>query len=179
MRLYLNILLLSLAGCATVIHGSKQEFGLNSQPAGAVAQLSNGQACTTPCTLTIARKHGFNVVFSKLGYQSFATTVSSTVDPWPVAGNVLIGGLIGIGVDFVDGASNRLDPGSLSVALARLKNSVAASPASFTVPMPLAAAALQYFPRRSDPSCYAASLVAAEYVVQSGRLVDVAERGCN
>ncbi len=170
-QLSLVVMLLALAGCATVIHGTKQNFGLDSQPAGAVATLSNGQACTTPCSLKVPRKHGFDVVFSKDGYRPFETSVASTLDPWPVAGNILIGGLVGIGVDFIDGASNGLEPGRLLVALARLHNP--------TMPTALSTMALKYEPQQAGLSCYAASLVPADYVIQGGRLIDVASRGCD
>lgn len=167
-----SVLLLSaLTNCTTVMHGTEQNFGLDSQPSGAVAQLSTGQACTTPCSLNVARKHGFSVNFSKAGFQSFETTVASTLDPWPVVGNILIGGIIGMGVDFVDGASNGLEPGNLLVALARLHDS--------TMPTPLSTTALRYVPVQAGLSCYATSVVPADYVIQGGRLIDIARRGCD
>lgn len=165
------VMLFALTSCATVIHGTKQDFGLDSLPSGAVAHLSNGQACTTPCSLSVARKHGFDVVFSKAGYRSFETSVASTLDPWPVAGNILIGGVVGLGVDFIDGASNGLEPGNLRVALAKLHDP--------TMPTSLSATTLKYDTGRTGLSCYATSLVPADYVVQGGRLVDVANRGCD
>lgn len=109
------------AGCATVIRGTKQDFAIRSEPPGATATLSNGQTCTTPCDLRLPRKQDFSVTFNMDGYQSGTANVRSG---WSrggtqtfVIGNIILGGLIGMGVDASNGATRDLFPNPLDVTL--------------------------------------------------------------
>lgn len=109
-----------LTGCATVTRGTTQAWTVESDPIGASVRLSSGETCTTPCTLKKKRKHGFSVVIEKDGYEQVLTSVVSSIGGGGaagLAGNVLIGGLIGIGVDAGTGAANDLKPNPLVVRL--------------------------------------------------------------
>lgn len=113
--------LASSAGCATVIRGTQQDFAIESAPAGATASLSTGQTCTTPCELRLPRKRDFDVTFSMDGYETGTAHVTSG---WSrggtqtfIVGNLILGGLIGMGVDASNGATRDLWPNPLQVTL--------------------------------------------------------------
>ena len=120
MRILIAIALSSLVlgGCATITRGSSQTFVLDSDPTGADVRLSTGQTCITPCTLTLKRKTAFTAVLSKPGYASVNAPVTSKMKGNGItafAGNIIFGGLIGMGVDLVTGATKSLEPNPLKV----------------------------------------------------------------
>src|SRR5688572_29836520 len=106
--LALIALALSCGGCASVTRGWTEQMQITSNPAEAQARTSLGQTCTTPCTLQVNRKDEFSVTISKPGYHSAEVAVTTRVAGAGVAGfagNVLIGGVVGMGVDAVSGAT--------------------------------------------------------------------------
>jgi hypothetical protein len=111
----------SLAACATVTRGANQEFRVESSPPGASVTTSNGFACaSTPCTFRMARKAGFTVTVAKEGYVEQTHSVESVLSGGggaALAGNLLVGGIIGAGVDASTGALNDLRPNPLVVTL--------------------------------------------------------------
>jgi hypothetical protein len=109
-----------LSGCATVTRGTTQAWTVDSVPVGATVSLSNGERCETPCTLKLKRKHPVAVQLCKVGYEPVNTQVMSHISgagAAGMAGNVLIGGLIGVGVDAASGATKELSPNPLRVDL--------------------------------------------------------------
>lgn len=118
-------------GCATVTRGTSQAWTVESEPAGAEVTLSHGEHCTTPCTLKLKRKHGFGVVINKPGYEKIETNVVASVSgagAAGMAGNVIVGGLIGIAVDASTGATKELKPNPLKVNLVPIAPKAAAAP---------------------------------------------------
>ncbi len=112
--------LVATQGCATVTRGTTVAWTVESDPIGADVELSSGERCTTPCTLKKRRKDPFEVSIRKLGYAEVRTQVLSEVSgagAAGMAGNVLIGGLIGVGVDAATGAARDLKPNPLVVKL--------------------------------------------------------------
>ncbi len=108
------------SGCATVTRGTTQAWTVETLPTGATASLSNGERCETPCTLKLKRKHPFTVEICKTGYKPVTTNILSQMSGAGgagMAGNVLVGGLIGVGVDAASGATKDLTPHPLSVTL--------------------------------------------------------------
>ncbi len=82
--------------------------------------LSNGQTGTTPVTFKLPRKKGVVVEISKPGYETQKVIVASKFSAGggtALAGNVLIGGLIGAGIDGLSGATLSLKPNPVSVTL--------------------------------------------------------------
>lgn len=71
--------------------------------------LSNGLSCvSTPCDLKVDRKDDFTATFTAPGFQAQSIRVSSHVSGNGVAagaGNILLGGIVGIGVDAYSGAN--------------------------------------------------------------------------
>ncbi|MFT3727703.1 MAG: PEGA domain-containing protein [Terricaulis sp.] len=124
------------ASCATITRGTHEDFVVESTPSGASVQTSNGFQCaSTPCTFRMERKSGFTVTVTKDGYQPATFTVLSSMSGGGgagFAGNVLAGGLIGMGVDATSGAMNDLKPNPLHVDLQPIATAAAAAPADAT-----------------------------------------------
>jgi hypothetical protein len=101
--------LLLVAGCATVTRGTTDPVTINSEPPGAQATTSIGHQCpSTPCTFEVSRKAEFVVSYRKDGYEDQQVPVTTKVagaGAAGLAGNVLIGGVVGMGVDVATGAT--------------------------------------------------------------------------
>ena len=98
----------ALSGCATITRGTIDQVQIHSTPDGAHATTSIGQSCTTPCTLTVSRKDEFTVHYEMDGYQPQDVDVKTQVagaGAAGFAGNVILGGIIGMGADAATGAT--------------------------------------------------------------------------
>jgi hypothetical protein len=126
--------LCSTAACATVTRGSNDTFTVQTSPNGAAVRTSNGFACDqTPCSFKMSRKSEFGVDITKPGYKSWHGQVTNKVSGAGgvgMAGNVLVGGIIGAGVDVVTGAMLDLTPNPLVVILEALAGGAATSTAA-------------------------------------------------
>lgn len=108
------------AGCATVTRGTTEVLTINSTPVGATVSMSNGERCETPCAVQLKRKFPLAVEICKMGYAPVITNILSQISGAGgagMAGNVLVGGIIGVGVDASSGAMRDLRPNPLSVTL--------------------------------------------------------------
>jgi hypothetical protein len=131
----------SLSACATVTRGTKQQFDITSEPTNANVALSLGQKCVTPCHIKLKRREPFVATVTKDGYESQQVNVRSKVHGGGAAagvGNVLIGGLIGVGIDASTGAMNDLDPNPLNVTLKPVVVAIAPTPSEPTASAPAA-----------------------------------------
>ena len=110
-----------VSGCATVTRGSSDVLQVVTVPAGATVATSNGFSCdTTPCAIKMPRRSEFVVTLEKPGCKTARVNVThKTADSGAagVAGNVLVGGIIGLGVDAATGASQDLVPNPVEVTL--------------------------------------------------------------
>jgi hypothetical protein len=135
----------SLAACATVTRGSSTAWEVNTTPPGATVRTSNGQACdSTPCSIKMSRKSEFSATIAKPGYKSVdvkVTTKISSAGGAGMAGNVLVGGLIGAGVDVATGAMNDLTPNPVNIVLEKEEAKPAVAAAAPTAPEPAKAVA--------------------------------------
>ena len=98
---------LTLSACATVTKGTSEDVQFTSNPAGLKVETSNGMHCTTPCILRIERKQKFVATF-RHGAATRAISVSTQVRETggaALAGNILAGGVIGVGIDAATGSS--------------------------------------------------------------------------
>ncbi|WP_019465838.1 hypothetical protein [Dyella japonica] len=112
---------LSVSACASIVGGRYQNIQVETRAADqsirADCTLSNGEGqvrVMTPGTATVHRSsHDLNVSCQKdgkqIGQQSYDSSIRGLV--W---GNIVFGGLIGIVVDFSDGASHHY-PDKVSV----------------------------------------------------------------
>ncbi|MEM6624351.1 MAG: translation initiation factor 2 [Pseudomonadota bacterium] len=94
------------SGCATITRGSTSDVQFISNPPGAMVKTSNGLSCTTPYSMIFDRRETFAAVFEYAGLQKqiFVDTEVASGGAAGVAGNVLAGGIIGVGIDVATGA---------------------------------------------------------------------------
>jgi hypothetical protein len=122
----------AVSGCATITRGTHEVWTVNSVPPNASVRTSNGRACdATPCSFTMNHRDDFDGTVSKPGYRDWHGHVThqfSSGGGAALAGNVLVGGLVGLTVDAASGATQKLVPNPLSVTLEPVA-SAQASPA--------------------------------------------------
>lgn len=114
----LGVALSLQAGCATIISGRHQDVQVISSPSGAKV-CTSGQCITTPGSLTLRRDTNHVILIEKDGYISETVMLTSGVGP-AVAGNIILGGLIGGGIDAATGALYKLYPETVNVALRQI-----------------------------------------------------------
>lgn len=109
-----------LNGCATIVRGTDQSLTLITDPTGAQCTLRRrgeivGIINPTPGSAQVEKsKHDIHYLCEKPGYESTAGVITSEFQGWTV-GNVLLGGIIGAGVDSASGAMNDYDPSATIV----------------------------------------------------------------
>lgn len=104
-----SFFILLLPSCASLTQGTSDAFLITSKPNNVEIKTSHGYFCNAPCALKLPKKESFTVTASKKGYCSRVYNVISTMGGSggaAMAGNVLVGGLIGAGVDSMTGAAN-------------------------------------------------------------------------
>lgn len=112
---------IALTGCSTVINGTKQSISLETPPAkDARCNLTNNKGkwyvSSTPGSVVVHRSNKPLIVnCEKEGYKTTTQTVHSEAKA-AVAGNILLGGIVGAGVDMADGAAFRY-PNLISVPM--------------------------------------------------------------
>jgi hypothetical protein len=130
----------SLSACATVTRGTNTAWVVETTPAGASVQTTNGFSCPqTPCTFKMPRKSEFGVTITKEGYKTHTSNVTNKVSGGggaAMAGNVLVGGLIGAGIDAGSGAMLDLVPNPLVVTLEPVAPPAPPAPAAEPTPAP-------------------------------------------
>jgi hypothetical protein len=104
---------IALSGCATIIDGTTQSVSVNTAPEnGAACTLVNSQGSwyvTSPGTTTVHKtKTDLDVTFTKPGYKS-GHVVAASHFTGKTAGNILAGGVIGVGIDAASGANYHYD----------------------------------------------------------------------
>ncbi len=109
-----------LCSCATVTRGTSETLRVESDPAGAEVRISNGFTGVTPATFTLPRRGDVYVTYTKEGYETVNVAVTTKISGSGAAGfagNILIGGLIGGGVDIATGATLSHTPNPVRVTL--------------------------------------------------------------
>src|SRR3712207_2745830 len=113
---------LPLGACATVTRGTTEQVAFQSEPSGAEVTTSTGLSCSaTPCSIEIPRKDQFIATFTKPGYRPQQVTVGTQVaggGTAGLAGNVLIGGIVGVVVDSANGSALDHTPNPVMASLA-------------------------------------------------------------
>jgi len=110
--------------CATITRGTTTQVQLHSNPPEAQARTSMGFVCITPCTLQVNRKDEFTVIFTKPGYHTVEIPVKTQVagaGAAGFAGNIILGGVVGMAADAATGATLEHFPNPVSVTLTARK----------------------------------------------------------
>ncbi|MGY3440389.1 translation initiation factor 2 [Bradyrhizobium sp. USDA 4473] len=115
-------LCVALGGCASVTRGTTETISIASTPAGATADigLDIPTACVTPCAIQAKRNADIVVTISKDGYQSQIIPLTKDISGSGgagFAGNLLLGGVVGMGVDAATGAALDHKPNPVIVTL--------------------------------------------------------------
>jgi len=119
------VLLTSLifTNCATIIHGTKQDVSISSNPSKAVVTIDNVEKGMTPVTVELSRKDHHTVQINLNGFMPYETKLTRKADGW-IAGNIVFGGLIGLAVDAITGGMYKLTPDQLQAELRNQTTSV-------------------------------------------------------
>ena len=105
-----------LASCATIVSGTHKSVSVSSTPPGATVTIDGAAAGKTPLKTELGTDRSHTVVLTLTGYKPYEVTLNRTFNGW-VMGNLLIGGVVGIIVDFSTGAAYTLSPGEINAAL--------------------------------------------------------------
>jgi len=138
----LLLVALFLSGCATIISGQHQDIAISSSPAQAqvkVERTGNNAMITawegtTPASLSLRRKYSYLLTLTLDGYQPVEMGLENGMNGW-VWGNLLFGGIIGLIVDFSNGAAKTLEPDEIDVQLVSVSPSanMGGSPGQYAV----------------------------------------------
>jgi hypothetical protein len=110
-----------LLGCSTIVKGTQQQVSINTPGVtGAMCQLESPaigmRTVQTPANIVLPKsKHNVAVSCTAQCYSPGVGTLGSHTEIM-TAGNVVFGGLIGLGVDAASGAMNTYDP-SVDIAM--------------------------------------------------------------
>ena len=135
---------MSLGGCATITEGKTDAVAVTSVPVdGAKCSLKNGVGewfVTTPGSAEVHKsKTDLEINCTHDGYDPAHMTMQSHFEGM-TAGNLILGGVVGIGVDAASGAINHYDK-SAQITLVPSAPAASAMPAPATTQAPAAASA--------------------------------------
>lgn len=124
-----------VSACATITRGTTEAFVIETEPGGATARTSLGTMCEpTPCVIPkVSREAEFTVTIEKEGYKTATYNITHETASGggaAMAGNVILGGVIGAAIDGNNGATQQLVPNPLKVTLEKADPVVAAAPAA-------------------------------------------------
>lgn len=102
----------SLSGCGTITQGTSQNINITSSPPGGHCELNRegehvASLYATPGSVTVDKSmHDIVLTCDKPGYQTASLNLES--DPsLGLFGNAIIGGVVGVGIDYATGAANK------------------------------------------------------------------------
>jgi hypothetical protein len=116
-------LCVALGGCASITRGTTENISIASTPSGAEATITGLEvptACVTPCAIVAKRNADISVTIAKEGYEPQIVQLTTEIPGTGAAGfagNLLAGGLIGMGVDAATGAATDHKPNPVIVTL--------------------------------------------------------------
>jgi hypothetical protein len=93
---------------------------LQTDPPGVTAIIDGVMRVQTPTSVKLKRGKDHFITFEKEGYEQANVTVDHELSGW-VWGNIVLGGLIGLAIDFTSGGAYKLEPDAVSVTLKPLK----------------------------------------------------------
>lgn len=119
----------ALQGCATITRGTSEVLVIETEPPGANVDIAPaGLRCTTPCAIELKRKGNYVLDIRKDGYEPARVNVLSQIagaGAAGMAGNVVLGGLIGAAIDAGSGATKELKPNPVKLNLVRIEKDAA------------------------------------------------------
>lgn len=113
-----------MTGCATILGGgSSQVVSLASEPEGTrfIVKSSSGlqaAAGNAPQGIRLARKNEYQIEFTAPGFQSQTVALAKGINGW-IWGNLVVGWILGFGIDFISGSAYKLEPSVVTVTLTK------------------------------------------------------------
>jgi len=108
---------LSTTSCASIITGTKDKISFTSTPEGAKVLHKGVEKCITPCTAEIPRSLSKQtVIFEKEGFANKEIKLTKNFNAVSLV-NILIGGVIGVGIDAATGSLTKYSPKEYAVEL--------------------------------------------------------------
>lgn len=108
----LACVVVTISGCASITKGTSQAVSLDTPgaPGSSCTLTSEGigsKTVVTPATITLEKsQHNVQVSCKKECYQDGAGIISSSTEV-ATAGNLIVGGVVGLAVDAASGAMNK------------------------------------------------------------------------
>ena len=115
---------ISSMSCASIVHGSRQQVRLSSEPSGAEVEIFGGayhEKRKTPCTLDVKSNSTYNMIFSKKGYKDANRSTSSSLSGWFWVGAIFVP--FSLIIDLISGSAYRLSPDNVAVVLMKTEDS--------------------------------------------------------
>ena len=131
LALFLSLAMLLSTGCATIMtNGTMRPVTVKTEPAGADVYFNDEYVGTTPLKHKVNRKQSHTLRIVHSSYPEYVREINPGFNGW-VVGNVLLGGFIGLGIDFLSGAYQSPSPGNVTLkfeeAMAKLQEAEAAN----------------------------------------------------
>jgi hypothetical protein len=122
----------ALSSCGSITRGTTESVTITSTPDDAKISTSTGQYCPrSPCTINVSRRGDFTAFAESDGYEKGSIEIKTKVagaGAAGFAGNVLIGGVIGMGVDAATGAALDHYPNPAHIELKSMARAAPAKP---------------------------------------------------
>ncbi len=94
---------LLLSSCGSITRGTTEDVTIKTMPEDAAIRTSLGPGCPrSPCTFPVKRKNNFTAFAEREGYKPGSIEIGTKISGGGAAGfagNVIAGGIIGMGVD--------------------------------------------------------------------------------
>jgi hypothetical protein len=107
-----------LIGCATIMHGTRQDVSISSTPSAAAVTVDGQERGKTPVSVELSRKDKHLIKIELVGYAPFEMYLTKKVSGW-VWGNLIFGGIPGLAVDAITGGLYELKPEQVTASMAQ------------------------------------------------------------
>jgi PEGA domain len=116
-RLSILVLLAAVSGCATVMASGPDRVSVATNPSGATVFVDDLPAGQTPLLVTLDRTHSRGVIRLELpGFQPITIMRDKLLNTW-FFGNLCLGGLLGMIIDFATGDVMKFDDTPIMIGL--------------------------------------------------------------
>jgi len=117
------VALVVAVGCGTISHGTGQNVSITSSPSAAQVEVKSEHGVVaftgeTPASVKLERKNAYTVTIKMRGYKDNIVSITHGMNSMSLLGNIfLCGGVLGLIVDFINGAAYDLEPNSINVTM--------------------------------------------------------------